>query len=281
MGDAQGGKNDVWRSTDKGVTWTPQTNNAGWPSRRDATSVVLPDGSIVLMGGTVGADTGLNDVWRSVDRGANWTRQTEHAAWSARNGPTSVALPDGSIILMGGNFNDDVWRSTDMGVTWSAITAGPRWSGRYHTSSVALPDGSIVIMGGSIKTSPYYVNDAWRLETASSHAQNPQHVYAAPGIYSVALQAYNPAGYSALLRTGHVTVATVLAVPPGNALPTDTDGDGMYDDVNGNGRKDFADVVLYFNQMSWIGANEPAGCLDFNGNTRVDFADVVWLFNHL
>ena len=73
----------------------------------------------------------------------------------------------------------------------------------------------------------------------------------------------------------------VLAVPPGTALPTDTDGDGIYDDVNGNGRKDFADVVLYFNQMTWIAANEPLAAFDCNGNGRIDFADVVWLFNHL
>ena len=73
----------------------------------------------------------------------------------------------------------------------------------------------------------------------------------------------------------------VLAVPPGTALPTDTDGDGRYDDVNGNGRKDFADVVLFFNQMSWIAANEPVGLFDYNANGRIDFADVVWLFNHL
>ena len=56
---------------------------------------------------------------------------------------------------------------------------------------------------------------------------------------------------------------------------------GWYDDVNGNGRKDFADVVLYFNQMTWIAANEPVAAFDYNGNGRIDFADVVWLFNHL
>ena len=69
--------------------------------------------------------------------------------------------------------------------------------------------------------------------------------------------------------------------PAGTALPTDTNGDGQYDDVNGNGRADFADVVLYFNQMSWIAANEPISAFDYNGNGRIDFADVVWLFNHL
>ncbi|MEN6342771.1 MAG: dockerin type I domain-containing protein [Methanospirillum sp.] len=73
----------------------------------------------------------------------------------------------------------------------------------------------------------------------------------------------------------------VLAVPGGAGMPADTNGDGTCDDVNGNGRKDFADVVLYFNQMAWIPANEPVAAFDYNGNSRIDFADVVWLFNNL
>jgi hypothetical protein len=74
---------------------------------------------------------------------------------------------------------------------------------------------------------------------------------------------------------------TVAPVPGGDAVPTDTDGDDLYDDVNGNGRADFGDVTLFFNQMTWIAANEPLSAFDFNGNGRVDFADVTWLFNHL
>ena len=72
-----------------------------------------------------------------------------------------------------------------------------------------------------------------------------------------------------------------LTLPGSPDAPTDTDGDGLYEDVNGNGRKDFADVVLYFNQMSWIAANEPVPLFDCNGNGRIDFADVVALFNAL
>ena len=73
----------------------------------------------------------------------------------------------------------------------------------------------------------------------------------------------------------------LLLVPGGTHLPTDTNADRKYDDVNGNDRRDFADVVLYFNQMSWISANEPLSAFDYNGNGRIDFADVVWLFNNL
>ncbi|MEN6517538.1 MAG: dockerin type I domain-containing protein [Methanospirillum sp.] len=57
--------------------------------------------------------------------------------------------------------------------------------------------------------------------------------------------------------------------------------DDTYDDVNDNGRKDCADVVLCFNQMSWVVANEPLAAFDYNGNGRIDFADTIWLFNNL
>ena len=72
-----------------------------------------------------------------------------------------------------------------------------------------------------------------------------------------------------------------MTVPGGAGIPADTDGDGLFDDVNGNGRKDFADIVLYFNQMTWIAGNEPLAAFDCNGNGRIDVADVVWLFNRL
>jgi PKD repeat protein len=76
--------------------------------------------------------------------------------------------------------------------------------------------------------------------------------------------------------------ATFPSPVPGLAdSPTDLNNDDLFEDVNGNGRADFADVVLYFNQMSWIAANEPVANFDYNGNGRIDFADVVWLFNHL
>jgi len=82
-----------------------------------------------------------------------------------------------------------------------------------------------------------------------------------------------------VVSIGNVSVP--LTLPGSTTAPMDTNADGKYEDVNGNGRKDFADVVLYFNQMTWIAANEPLAAFDFNGNGRIDFADVVWLFNNL
>ncbi|MEN6343128.1 MAG: PKD domain-containing protein [Methanospirillum sp.] len=124
---------------------------------------------------------------------------------------------------------------------------------------------------------------AWSFgDGATSTAQNPVHTYTAPGTYDVRLTAANALGSDGETRTGYIAVA---APPPavvpiqGTILPpTDTDGDGVYDDLNGNGRLDFADVVLFFSSLDWIAAHEPLPAFDCNDNGRIDFADVSWIF---
>jgi PKD repeat protein len=63
--------------------------------------------------------------------------------------------------------------------------------------------------------------------------------------------------------------------------PSDPNGDGSYEDLNGNGRLDFNDVILYFQNMAWIRENEPVGCFDYNANGNVDFADLILLFHEI
>ena len=41
----------MWRSTDNGATWTLVNASAGWSGKMYHSSVAMPDGSIVLMGG--------------------------------------------------------------------------------------------------------------------------------------------------------------------------------------------------------------------------------------
>ena len=114
---------------------------------------------------------------------------------------------------------------------------------------------------------------------ATADVRNPVHVYASPGTYTVNLTAVYGAETDTRTKPGFIKV--VQPVPGAPAAPTDTDGDGLFDDVNGNDRADFADVVLYFNQMTWIDGNQPVSAFDYNANGRIDFADVVWLFNRL
>ncbi|MGA2121518.1 MAG: DUF3821 domain-containing protein, partial [Methanoregula sp.] len=206
---SSGDINDVWRSTDNGATWTQQTASAGWSPRERPVSVVMPDGSIILMGGAESSGVLKNDTWRSTDNGATWTQLTASAGWSPRVSFTSLAMPDGSIVLMGGQgyggiLTNDTWRSTDNGATWKQLTASAGWSQRDDQTSVAMPDGSIVLMGGQGYGGT--TNDVWRLMPAGSSAQNPSHIYTTPGSYKVALQAYNAGGYNSTRKAGYIAV---------------------------------------------------------------------------
>jgi len=160
----------VWQSTDYGTTWSLMTTNTEWSTRSDHSSVALPDGSIVLLGGCdYNTITPLNDVWRSTDRGATWSLMNAEKGWLGRADHSTVTLPDGSIVIMGGKINDagmitslmnDVWRSTDNGTTWVQMNSSAGWSKRWWQSGVALPDGSIVVMGGYDFLTE--LSDVWR-----------------------------------------------------------------------------------------------------------------------
>ncbi|MFA5379264.1 MAG: PKD domain-containing protein, partial [Dehalococcoidia bacterium] len=252
-------KNDVWRSSDYGATWTRVNASAGWSARYGSTSVAMLDGNIILMGGFGGSYK--NDVWQSTDNGTTWTQVTESAGWSARYGSTSVAMPDGSIILMGGrdNFvgaNNDVWQSIDNGAIWTQVTGSPGWSVRYGHSSVVMPDGSIVLIGGG-------TNDVWRFMPAGSSEQNPLHTFTMPGIYSVALQAYNIGGYNNTRKTGYITV-TGSPAPVANFTANVTSGAAplsvVFSDLSSNNPTGWA---WYFSDENftapWTQLNSNAG----------------------
>jgi uncharacterized protein YneR len=196
-----------------GASWTQITPSAEWLPRWGLHSVVLPDGSIILMGGfysfyTPGSVYYYNDVWRSTDKGSTWTQMTAHAGWSSRAWYSSISNPDGSIVLMGGQdsggIKNDVWRSTDMGASWTQITPSAEWLPRWGLHSVVLPDGSIVLMGG--QASGGFKNDVWRFMPAGSSAQNPWHIYTAPGNYQVSLQVFDKNGYNSTQKKNYIRV---------------------------------------------------------------------------
>jgi PKD repeat protein len=194
-------RNDVYRSTDGGATWLEVTASAAWSARNLSNSVVLPDGSIVLIGGRDG-DGVKKDVWRSVDGGATWIQMADNAQWSSESvSKSAVALADGSIILM--DSVDGVWRGTNGGATWEQISVSSEGFPRAYQSSVVLPNGSIVSMGGLLGSRR---RDVWRLVTAGSTGQNPAHTYTKPGIYPVTLYAYNEYSFSIEQKAAYISV---------------------------------------------------------------------------
>ncbi|WP_188882936.1 alkaline phosphatase PhoX [Halarchaeum grantii] len=78
-------------------------------------------------------------------------------------------------------------------------------------------------------------------------------------------------------RSG-VTVTGPASVAGSGSVPSDPDGDGRYEDVNGNGRVDYDDVVLLFDRMESKSVASNARSFDFNENDRLDYADIVHLY---
>ncbi len=158
-------------------------------------------------------------------------------------------------------------------VTWTCVVTNT--GGGLHPISFEVTDDRIGTVPDPVGELLWY-NES-RILTATGTAAAGQ--YANNVTVSAVLPGLGGAGSAT--ASSHYYGVAVLAVPPSTRPPTDTDGDGVYDDVNDNGRKDFSDVVLYFNQMTWIAAHEPTALFDCNANGRIDFVDVVWLFSHL
>lgn len=78
-----------------------------------------------------------------------------------------------------------------------------------------------------------------------------------------------------------IRVIPLQPLPCCSKPPTDPDKDGLYEDLNGNGKIDFDDVVKFFKYFEWIEQNYPVNSVDFNGNGRIDFADIVKLFKEV
>jgi hypothetical protein len=116
----------------------------------------------------------------------------------------------------------------------------------------------------------------------TSGEQNPMHTYSTPGNYTVNLRASNENGTASKLATIAILYAPSIPVFPGYSnSPTDSNHDGCYEDINGNGIQDFDDIVAYYDNMDWIVNNAPVALFDYNKNGLVDFDDVVKLYNIL
>ena len=78
-------------------------------------------------------------------------------------------------------------------------------------------------------------------------------------------------------KNGPVILPQQPPLAPNLNAPTDLDGDGVFEDINGNGRLDFNDVVALFENLP----NAEVPFQDINGNGRIDFDDIVELFKQI
>ena len=142
------------------------------PVRQGAESVILPNGSILMLGGCDGSNVAKSDEWISADKGATWSLVNANAL-PARWGGAMVMLPDNSIVYMGGYSwpfpniaRNDTWRSIDYGATWVEQNASGGWQWRRYFPAVGMSNGDIVLMGGDASLNPSPVDimltDVWK-----------------------------------------------------------------------------------------------------------------------
>ncbi|SEQ73499.1 glycoside hydrolase 5 family protein [Natrinema salaciae] len=67
----------------------------------------------------------------------------------------------------------------------------------------------------------------------------------------------------------------------GDYEAADPDGDGLYDDVDGDGQTTHADVNAFYEHLEADGVQDNADAFDFDGNGRIGFADVLDLLRRI
>jgi PKD repeat protein len=67
----------------------------------------------------------------------------------------------------------------------------------------------------------------------------------------------------------------------GDDAPTDPDGDGLFEDVNGDGNATGTDVTALFTNIGSPAVQDNPSAFDFNGDGQVTGSDVTALFTEL
>ncbi len=128
-----------------------------------------------------------------------------------------------------------------------------------HTVNVTIPD--------NIPPGPYYII-----------------VEANPDLTVDERNRFNNEGYELVIvrkEQNNSIPDNIKMIPNETAYPGDPDGDGYYEDLNGNGITDYHDVELFYQNFQWITQNEPVKYFDINGNGIIDYDDISLLFKFI
>ena len=177
--------NEVWRSADGGLTWDQAATGARFTPRADHGSVAL-NGVLYVIAGRHGEGgvTTRDDVWRSNDRGANWSRVNSSVQFPMDYSFASAVRGDTLYVLGGIRRSpfarlNEVWQSVNFGVNWTNITATattspPRFLTRSAPASVVLGNAGaakLYVIGGYDSVSGNDLDDIWESSDGTSWTQ--------------------------------------------------------------------------------------------------------------
>ena len=125
-------------------------------ARVNHTATVLPDGAVLVVGGSTGGGVGPGLGTNAVAQAERYAPLTN--GWSpagalvtARSLHTATLLQDGRVLVVGGRTNPGAITAT--AEVWDAATntwspAGQMAAGRIGHTATLLPDGRVLVVGG-------------------------------------------------------------------------------------------------------------------------------------
>ena len=226
---------EVWRSSDGGLTWDQAASGPRFLPRYSHSSVVSGNDIYVIAGfsGAAGTFTASRsrDVWKSGNRGVTWQRVTDNAGFSPRSGHRSEVL-NGKIYVIAGSSSstanlDDVWESdisTAGGRTWSEATSGStaKFGARRYPASAVLGQGAaakLYMIGGDGRPNDF--NDVWNSANGASWNQVGVTTAFTPARGSHSLAVLNEGAHHGL----YLIAGKAGAAPIGDVWKS-TDGEG-------------------------------------------------------
>ena len=218
---------EVWRSSDGGLTWDQAASGPRFLPRYAHSSVVSGNDIYVIAGssGAAGAVAGSRsrDVWKSGNRGVTWQRVTDNAGFQARDGHRSEVL-NGKIYVIAGSISttstlttmakvDDVWESdisTAGGRTWSEATSGSmaKFGARRYPASAVLGTGAaakLYVIGGDGSTNDF--DDVWNSANGATWNQVSVTMAFTPARGSHSLAVLNEGAHRGLYLIGGISGA--------------------------------------------------------------------------
>jgi PKD repeat protein len=97
--------------------------------------------------------------------------------------------------------------------------------------------------------------------------------------YTLQDYGYNNITLDPRYRNVTIVVKDLKPIPANNTnLPKDPDGDNLYEDVNGDGLRNYGDVIDFFQNFFYIQSVEYWEFFDFNHNGYIDLGDTIGLY---
>ncbi|WP_218133228.1 hypothetical protein [Methanofollis tationis] len=206
----------------------------------------LPDGMAVKLSAT-GAVDWLRCLGGSGDDRCSSVELTDEGGYILAG---STASNDGDASGNHGGY--DIWMvkmDAGGGIEWQRCLGGS--ADERAGSAEQTADGGYIIAGSTAS------NDG---DVSGNHGGHD--------IWVVKLESNGP-------------VSGPLAFPGQGDPPTDPDGDGLYEDVDGNGLIEFNDVIVYYENMPFIREHQPLAAFDYDGSGMIGYNDVVTLYQML